>query len=90
MQPFNSAIHTERSTGTSSRPPGNYVFLGDFRICRYDPHEGVLYFKGQLMKNVEYAVRIEDFLKAVEAPPEVVFDHRPKVTLKNTGWSMGY
>lgn len=70
MNPFNSAIRTEYSTGTRVQPPGNYVFLGDFRICRYDPQDGVLYFKGQIMKNVEYAVRVEDFLRAVEMPPE--------------------
>ncbi len=70
MQPLNSSLHTQYSTGTRNNPPGYYVFAGDFRLCRYDPLRGRLYFRGRIMGDLEYEIRIDEFMKAIQVVPE--------------------
>lgn len=70
MQPLNSSLNTRYSTGTRNNPPGYYVFAGDFRLCRYDPLRGRLYFRGRIMGDLEYEIKIDEFVNAIQAKPE--------------------
>lgn len=73
MQPLNSSVHTEHST--FKHVSGDFVYAGDFRICRYDATRRMLYFWGPIAK-VEYAISFDDFGAAISLPPMVPAERR--------------